>query len=107
MTWFIEFNCDLQQSQKLLIGTDYGSTVVMILHPGFKGTKVTHRLSQQIRRKIMNTSQMIMNTNSPMTVGTNSWKITNNLSHSEEAVKKTSRSISTPLNCLGGEKCDS
>ena len=33
----------------------------------------------------MNTSQMIMNTNSPMTVGNNSWKITNNLSHSEEA----------------------
>ena len=85
MTWSIEYNCDLQQSQKLFIGTGYGSTVVMILHPGFKGTKVTHLLSQQIWRMIMNTSQMIMNTNPPMTVGTNSWKITNNLSHSEEA----------------------
>ena len=125
MTWFIEFNCDLQQSQKLFIGTDYGSTVVMILHPGFKGTKVTHLLSQQIRGMIMNTSQMIMNTsqmimntsqmimntnstNSPMTVGTNSWKIMNNLSHSEEANDQENLQIDfNPIELLGGEKCDS
>ena len=74
----------------------------------------------------MNTSQMIMNTNSPMTVGINSWKIMNNLSHSEEANDQENFQIDfqphseeannqenfqidfNPIELFkGGEKCDS
>ena len=82
MAWFIESSTKPKFVHRNRL---YGSTVVMIFHPDFKGTRVTHLLSHQIRRMIMNTSQMITNTNSLMTMGTNSWKIMNNLSHSEEA----------------------
>ena len=61
----------------------------------------------------MNTYQMIMNTNSLMTMGTNSWKITNNLSHSEEANDQDNPQIDfNPIELFKegggeGEKCDS
>jgi len=40
MTWCTGFSYELQQSLKLFTETDYGCTVVMILHRGFKNPNV-------------------------------------------------------------------
>jgi len=75
MTWCTGFSYELQQSLKLFTETDYGCTVVMILHRGFKSPNV--RLTR-LSWIITNNPLRIMQNRPQMTITNNSLRIMHN-----------------------------